>query len=237
MRREFVSFPKSGRSWIRFALLQLGLNVQAVRQRGDRPQNPGPSPVYFHHDGFGFIDGSRPAHDYCIESRIEHYNSVGRLVYLERDPRDVLVSLYYQVTGRMRDRFDYQGTLSDFVRDDYFGARVLCGYREMWDRIASTELKDRILRVTYEECHADFGGVLSRILDHYGFPRRNDEIARAVEASRFSSMREIELSGKYPDGWLRARQGAPKVREGRIGGYKDALSVEDLRYIAEYCRA
>ncbi len=93
MGRQFVSFPKSGRTWIRFILSQLDC---------DRL-------ILFHHDHFEFNDGSKPPHSFSVVSRLEQYAESEKLVYLDRDPRDVMVSLYYQITGRFLDFFEYRG--------------------------------------------------------------------------------------------------------------------------------
>ena len=98
MIREFVSFPKSGRTWIRYLLGQLGVDRE----------------IAFHHDRFEFNDGAKPAHDFDLASRLAHYRNVDRLVYLERDPRDVMVSLYHQVTGRFREFFGYPAATKVF---------------------------------------------------------------------------------------------------------------------------
>src|ERR1700704_240791 len=116
MNRHFVSYPKSGRSWIRYILAQLDLDRH----------------IQFHHDQFEFNDGTRPQHDFDLARRLRDYAPVEKLVYLQRDPRDVMVSLYFQVTGRFRDLFGYEGNLSEFIWDDYFGAQILRQFRGMW---------------------------------------------------------------------------------------------------------
>ncbi|WP_169980194.1 sulfotransferase domain-containing protein [Tautonia rosea] len=212
MNRQFVSYPKSGRTWIRFLLTQLDLDPQIV----------------FHHDRFEFNDGARPPHDFDLERRLRDYAQVDRLVYLERDPRDTIVSLYHQVTGRFRDFFAYEGTLSDFVRDDYFGAETLHRFRVMW-----AELADRlgVLRVSYEQCHEDLEGTVRRILDYYGFEVSPDRLAKAVQLADFDSMKRLEQSGTFAQPWLRPRNGAPKVRRGTVGGFRDALGPDDIAYL------
>src|SRR5258708_31119145 len=119
MERHFVSYPKSGRSWIRYILVQLDIEKQIV----------------FHHDRFEFSDGAKVPHNFNLDERLQQYSRVEKLVYLERDPRDVMVSLFFQVTGRMKDVFEYKGSLSEFLRDDYFGAHNLKLFRKMWDEI------------------------------------------------------------------------------------------------------
>lgn len=212
MHCHFISYPKSGRSWIRFALTVLG--------HGHR--------IAFHHDGFEFNDGSLPAHNFDIGLRRLQYAPPCRPVYLSRDPRDIIVSLYHQVTGRFRDFFDYQGDISAFIRDDYFGAHNLHRFQQLWEQLCAEGLA---LKITYEDCHADFGTVLGRVLDYYGFDCTADAIAEAARISSFENMQQVERSGVFPEPWLRPRNGAPKVRQGRVGGYREVLDDADIVYL------
>jgi len=212
MRPELVSYPKSGRSRIRFGMHHLGLD-ESMR---------------FHHDGFEFNDGARPAHDFSVEKRLRHLDEAGPTVFLKRDPRDLLVSLYFQVTGRFQDFFKYTGTLSDFVRDPYFGADALRRFFEMWAEVCAQR---PVLVVYYEECAVDAAGVFRRIGEHCGFQRPENDWIAAAEASSFENMRRVEDSGEFPRGWLKKRNGFAKVRRGKVGGYSDSLSTEDIAYV------
>lgn len=44
-------------------------------------------------------------------------------------------------------------------------------------------------------------------------------------------MQKVEQSRAFDQPWLRPRLGAPKVRAGRVGGYVEALSAEDIAFI------
>jgi hypothetical protein len=212
MRREFVSYPKSGRSWVRFILTQLRLSDS----------------VTFHHDRFEFNDPTKPPHNFDLESRLRHYGKVERLVYLERDPRDVMVSLYFQVTGRFRDFFGYNKMLGDFVRDDYFGAHNLRRFREMWAKIVA---RHGFLSISYEAFHADPLHWMREILSYYDLNVSPEELGPAIASSRFEEMKRLEESGKFPQPWLRLRNEAPKIRRGKAGGYFDYLDPACLAYL------
>jgi len=214
MRCHLISYPKSGRSWIRFALTVLGLAHE----------------IAFHHDGFEFNDGSLPAHDFDIGLRRLQYATPCRPVYLSRDPRDIIVSLYFQVTGRFRDFFNYRGDISAFIRDDYFGAQNLHRFQQLWDQLCAEGLA---LKISYEDCHADFEAVLHRVLDYFGFECAAEAVSEAARISTFENMQQIERSGAFPEPWLRPRNGAPKVRKGRIGGYREVLGHADIAYLDE----
>jgi hypothetical protein len=214
MIRHFVSYPKSGRTWIRYMLTQLGVEHN----------------VQFHHDTFEFNDGSKPPHNFDLMERLERYSKVDRLVYLERDPRDVMASLYHQVTGRFQDFFGYHGNLAEFIRDDYFGAKNLRRFRDLWDEITR---RMGFLKVTYEECHRDSVDVLRQIVDYFDFYFSQDKIVSAARNASFETMRAVELANTFPGAWLRPRNGFPKVRIGKVGGHADMFSVADIRYLSE----
>ena len=211
---QIISYPKSGRTWIRYALHQLGIEAR----------------FRFHHDGFEFNNGSRPEHDFDLPTRLSRYRTAGPIILVERDPRAVIVSLYHQITGRFADFFGFEGQLTDFIRDDYFGAAVLRRFRDMWSRVA---LLPNVLVVRYEDCHTDMAAVLRRIMTHCRVSVSEDAIMAAAESASAERMRAAEASGKFPEPWLRSRNDSPKVRKARIDSFHDELSHEDLRWLDE----
>lgn len=212
MRREFISFPKSGRSWIRYALVQLGFKDQIV----------------FHHDGFEYNDGSLPPLDFDFDARIERYRKSGPLVYLHRDPRDIMVSFYFQITSRFSDFFQYQGSISDFIRHPYFGAENLYEFQRQWEEICHRGLS---LRIAYEDCHTDFCSVLRSVVDHYRLDVSSSAIKSVAKQAAFENMQVVERQGSFDEPWLRLRNGAPKVRIGRVGGFRNVLCPDDQDYL------
>lgn len=87
------------------------------------------------------------------------------------------------------------------------------------------------LSVSYEQCHRDFVGILSRILLHYGFVISPDAVAAAAKASSFERMRRLELSDLAGVEWLRLRNGSPKVRRGKVGNFISELNQTDIVYL------
>jgi hypothetical protein len=212
MGLQFVSYPKSGRSWVRFVLHEAGVSEQ----------------INFQHDGFEFNDGARPTHNYDLTVRLEKYDHDQKVVFLTREPRDVLVSLYHQVTGRFKDIFSYEGPVSDFIRDDYFGAGPLKKFNDMWEFILT---KRHFLKISYEDCHRDLRGSVENILGYYNLTCTREDIDRGVAAGSFENMKSVEDDGQFHAPWLRRRNDSPKVRTGRVGGFRDTLSDEDIAYL------
>lgn len=208
-----ISFPKSGRSWLRY-----GLNLAEA---------PG---IAFHHDGFEYNDAARPPLDFDPAPRLAEYAALNRIVYLERDPRDTIISLYHQVTGRFRDIFDYRGSLSDFLRDSYFGIENLLRFQLMWRDLAQ---RLPVLVIHYEEMAQDYAAVMMRVSGHLGLGLSPEDCARLADLTRFERMQEVEASQLFPEPWLRPRMGSPKVRQGKVGAYREVLYADDLVFIED----
>ncbi|MGH8290345.1 MAG: hypothetical protein ACREV7_15195 [Steroidobacteraceae bacterium] len=116
--------------------------------------------------------------------------------------------------SQFADFFHYDASLSDFIRDPYFGAENLRIFREQWLDLCN---RGRALAVSYEEGHADFPGTLAKVVEHYGFEPSEREIREASAAATIENMRRDDGFGAP---WLRLRNGAPKVRRGRVGGFR-----------------
>lgn len=187
----------------------------------------------FHHDGFEFNNGNCPPLNFDPIPRMRLLSDGNRVVYLERDPRDVMVSLFHQVTGRFNDFFNYDGDISAFIRDPYFGAGNLARFRSMWHEFRSWP---NVHFTTYEEFHRDCFHALSAVLDFANLQIPNTSIQRAVNASTVETMREVEQSGTFPQPWLRPRNGHPKVRLGRSGTFANILTTDDILYLNEVFR-
>jgi hypothetical protein len=212
--RQFVSYPKSGRTWIRFILSQLNCDQL----------------ITFHHDRFEFSDGGKPPHSFNASSRLEEYADIEKLTYLDRDPRDVMVSLYHQIVGRFGNVFEYRGNMSEFIRDDYFGAANLRRFRDMWAMIVH---RRGFLKISYEACHLDTYSVLQQVLSYYEIEVSQEQLSAAIDKGSLANMKKIEASMQFPEPWLRYRNDSPKVRLGKVGGFREVLTEADIAFLNE----
>ena len=159
------------------------------------------------------------------------------IIFLFRDPRDLLVSLYYHVTQRSRS---FDGSISDFIRNDRGGIRSLVKFYNIWgEHLESRELK---LIISYEDLSNRTVHTLGSILEFVGVaPVSTELLEEVVDFASFNKMKKMEREQSVDAAWLRtadrSNPNAFKVREGKVGGYRSHLCPEDVDYINNYMRA
>lgn len=219
-RYVVVSFPKSGRTWLRATLTfyyaeRYGLvdppllefaNLHYLDRRIPK--------IYFTHDEEPDLAPSELGRDKS-RYRTKHVLFVGR------DPRDVTVSLYFH--RRHRDR-DVDRPLFEFMRGERGGLRTTVEFMNIW-----SEALKRIpnaLRISYEAMHAAPEETLEQVLRFFGETEIDRRALRAaIERARFDRLQSLERAGAFASGRLTAGDAADvdsyKVRRGKVGGFKD----------------
>ena len=238
-----LSFPKSGRTWLTVMVgkalcLQYGCSEEHIPQtllltkliKAER--DPRIKITGFGHD--------RSSTDHALDYRAmfsdkREFGDKG-VILLVRDPRDVAVSFYFQVTRRENV---FTGSLSEFLRDETLGIRKILAFNKNW--YERRNVPRRFQLFTYEEMHENPRRVLSTTLEIMGVTDVPEEIvAQAVEFASFANMRELESRDAF--GAASMRPGDPsdpesfKVRRGEIGGYRKYLSADDIAYIESCMR-
>lgn len=230
----FVSVPKSGRTWLRVFIyryysatcnVNFTLNEKEI-VAGSLPQ------FIFTHDLWEHRATARPKDrwrgKHLVPPRAAREK---KIVLLARDPRDVLVSLFFQQSKRMHR---YAGTLSDMLRHPRFGVRLIVDVMNAW--IAEWGSRSNCKLVRYEDCMRDTAGTFRELVAFLS-PGAVDETAfgRALEFSSFDNMKAMEAAGKFDTRILapadRADPESFKVRRGQVGGYGDYFGDADLDYI------
>jgi hypothetical protein len=231
-RVAIVSFPKSGRTWLRLLIGKAlcdhyGLPESQILDTFALSRAAGILPTVFSHDGTSNTEGRHLRR----LSRDKRGFRGKQVLLLCRDPRDTVISCFYEATRRKQV---YSGTLSEFLRDPHYGIEKIVVFYELWQ--AARDVPDALLVVSYEEMHADPGKVLRETLAFMGagdVPER--VVADAVEYGRFDNMRRLEQAGGLGEGSrLRAADAADassyKTRKGKVGGFAETLCEADLAY-------
>jgi hypothetical protein len=156
-----------------------------------------------------------------------------KVVLLVREPKDLVVSNYYQATRRENT---FKGGISSFIRDPRYGIKKILMFYKDWKSDHSESIDKLIVR--YEDLHSDPCGKLEEMLVFIGMPGINRTIIeRAVDFSSFENMKKLEQGGFFNQNSMRPGNrkdpGSFKVRKGEIGSYQKELSQEDLRFIED----
>jgi Sulfotransferase domain len=239
-----VSIPKSGRTWVRTFLCAY------FCKRYDRPFALAPEQygdariprIVYSHDRFE----QRTKANRWDQLRGKYFIPAterrrARIILLARDPRDTCVSHYVQLTRRTRETPDQlkQMQIGDVLRDRRHGIasmiEIMNGWLEEWSG------NPNFLLVRYEDLQRVPEESFRELLKFLGEQEPDaDAFAHALEFSRFGNMKKMEAAGAFTSKILQATDVADpesfKVRRGKVGGFTDYLTDDDLAYANEAMR-
>ncbi|WP_274522798.1 sulfotransferase domain-containing protein [Ectothiorhodospira haloalkaliphila] len=228
---QIISYPKCGRTWLVMLISQAierhyGVHLKnPLRLRDYHRSNREIPTIYAHHDG-----GPEFKQPHELETDKGVYRR-SRVIFLVRDPRDVLVSSFFQQTRR---NINFEGSLSSYVRASAGGLDTLVSFYNIWAR--NRHVPSDFLQIRYEDMRRDPLTTLRQVMDFCGLEQISEEtLAEAVEFCRFENMRRMEMEGRHGTRSLSARNQSDdqtfKVRKGQVGGHLEHMSEEDLMWI------
>ncbi len=235
-----VSFGKSGRTWLRVLLsrfyqLQYGLSEHQLIGFDNLHRNNVYIPqLFFTHANY--------IKDYTNNrnSQADFYTS--KVVLLVRNPLDVAVSQFFQWKYRMRagkkalNKYPAHGSdmdIFDFVMAQDTGLTAIIDYLNGWANEADQMYK--LLIVRYEDLHSDTADTLNTIVNFIGTPGSRQHVDAAVSFASADNMRQMEqkrtfwLSGSRLLARDKNNPDSDKVRQAKVGGYKDYFNDEQLQ--------
>jgi hypothetical protein len=232
-----LSFPKCGRTWLRLMVgralaLRLDLeNLDLMELERMHKVSPAVPRISVTHDD----DPQWKTAGQLLRAKTEYRGK--RVVLLVRDPRDVVVSNYFQKTRR---RKDYRGDLSSFLHQEKGSVDTCIQFFNIWAE--NRHVPSEFALVRYEDMHADPHAELKRVVRLLGIDEIGEGIVeQAVEYARFDNMRRMETEGSFRSSRLRPRDMEDaesfKTRRGKVGGFVDYLSDEDVRYLNQKVRS
>ncbi len=227
-----ISFPKSGRTWLR---VLIGKTLSELYNLDDRKLldtykitcKLNTPVIQFTHHGTD-IQYALASEDLSKDKKVFTNKKV---VFLARDPRDLVVSNYYQAKKRENA---YDGDLSDFIKNPQYGIRKILNFYKIW--ASGNSVSDNFLFIKYEDLHDDPKFWLKMVLDYIGLSNIDPAVLqKAEDFASFDNMKKLEKSGYFSKDSMRpgdkGDQRSYKVRKGEVGSFKEELSSEDLRFI------
>ncbi|HKP92870.1 MAG TPA: sulfotransferase domain-containing protein [Chthoniobacterales bacterium] len=236
-----ASIPKSGRTWVRTFLCayfcrRYGYEFSLEPEQSSDERMPR---IVYSHDRFE----QRTKADRWDDLRGKYFIPAAerrraRIILLARDPRDTFVSHYLQLTRRTRETPDElkQQKIGEVLRDRRHGIasmiEVMNGWLQEWSG------RPDFLLLRYEDLQStpeqSFHGLLKFLGEEEPDP---EALAHALEFSRFGNMKKMETAGAFASKILQPTDVADpesfKVRRGKVGGFTDYLTGDDLAYANE----
>lgn len=223
-----LSYPKSGRTWLRFMIDDYMVRLHGVKLKNvfKVEKTPEGAPLWWSHLRGRLAHESRPvmlgAFDWeGLRDR--------RCVFLMRNFYATLASSYHFVNSGE----EHPASPGEFLRDPYVGAVKLVSFYNLWEEIRSVVPAYHL--VSYENIKADPAATLEGVLQFVGVPLDLGLVKTIAQEATFQRLRELSLSEDYVDSPLYVSPAGPnsyKVRKGSNLDYKSLFSREEIAYIA-----
>lgn len=241
----FVSYGKSGRTWLRVLLSRF------FQIRFDLPED-----CLLSFDNLHGMNRAIPKVLFTHDNYIRDYTGAGAhktafydkpTVLLVRHPGDVAVSQYFQWRYRMLpykkelNAYPPHGSdisIFDFVMHQEAGLQRVVQFMNEWAE-ELPKVRNRLV-VRYEDMRADCRGEFRRILTWMGQNPTQAEVDQSVEFASFDNLKEMEARRAFKSAGKRMAPGdksdpdSYKVRRAKVGGYRDYFNDDEVRQIDAY---
>jgi hypothetical protein len=228
-----VSYPKSGRTWVRFALISAGVKIK------------------FTHGGYASRDPDELGYQFT-GLRPQSFGS--KNIFLYRNSLDTAVSEFHQIHNRifrpdhpqyerMKERLSKQNLLppadlDEFVLHPVWGCRKISAFNAAHIEYFSKRKNNMLVR--YEDLRRDPRAYFSQMLDFIG--AKDYDIEHVLRESSFENMRQLELNADEATkkanrlyGMRDGDENSLKVRQGKVGGYAEKLKPETVEAARKIC--
>lgn len=232
-----ISYPKSGRTFIRAMLARLyqrrfGVDERRLLEFPMLRRAPVEAPrVLLTHAG----DTMRSPDQIRLDPSAYSHT---KAVLIARHPGDIAVSRYYHLKHRSRDKARQRLAelpLDRFVWADEGGIPSIVTFLNQFGALPGITI------VRYEDFLAKPEESLRTLADAIGLDVDEADIADAVEFGSLASLKRREREGYFTSSRLRpAREGdakSAKVRSGKSGGYREQLGADEAKRIDDYLDA
>jgi hypothetical protein len=220
-----VSYPKSGNTWARFLLGNLFYKNEEITFLNIEDKVPD----IYQNSNKKLLQLGTPrilkSHEY-FDPRYK------KVIYIVRDPRDVLISYYFH--HLKFNKIDEKFNISEFARLFILGE--LDPFGSWGENVASWKFtRDNdagFLLIRYEDLKSNTRNELVKVANFLGIDRSEEVINKAIDGSSVERMRMLEK--QQSNVWKplkNARRDIPFVRSAKSGSWKNELPQEVIKLI------
>jgi len=239
-----ISYPKCGRTWLRLMIgrsivahYSLPQNEDLLLLRWKSSPHPDLPMITVVHEDRPMLKTPQE-----LETSKEKFRDK-KVIFLARDPRDVIVSSYFEMKKRGElfgenpyeaRKAVFEGELSEFIDQTRGGFDTILRYYNIW--ADNRDIPQGFLLVRYEDMKRNPAREMRKALDFLGLgPVGDDTLQEAVRYASFENMRKMEREGNFQSGVLNPAQKSDedsyKTRKGKVGGYIDYLTEDQIQHL------
>ncbi len=234
-----VSHAKSGRTWLLTMLSHYYCVTRGI-----------PADQLIGGDNFKRYDARIPYLFYTAgwefkgHADIEDLLGNKKVIFLYRDPRDVVVSWFYHLAHRRRAlgrSYLFHGhripdALTPAVAFQPLWLPRIVRFMNEW--LHRCQRWEQSHSIGYERMRAEPERVLSELVAFIDGAVDSEAVAKAVDFASFDNMKGLERDGFFASGRLSGDTADDpnsfKVRRGKIGGYREHFRAEEVGLIDAY---
>ena len=223
-----LSHPKAGRTWLQAAM---SIAVSEEYQLSENYYFYGERQLSLKLPYLTFTHGNSKL--IAKGENLDQFNN-SSVIFLTRNLLDLQVSYYHQMSKR---RGQFNGSLSEFIKDDEFGIKKVIEYHNQVN-LAKSTFKS-YLHISYEDMHEDLHNVLTKCFEFLKLNISDESIDKAVKFSQFSNMKKRESSEilhPHLASTDTSNPDASKVRKGKVNSFHEEMSSNDIDYCQEMVR-
>ena len=236
----FVSYAKAGRTWTRVMMsrlyqLKYGLPAEAIIERDNLHAMNSKVPVFL------FTMGNYIAERYPVGSSPSPYDTK-KLIFLARHPADTAVSFHFHLNNRIPQHLrdlkrlpQNTGDLDVFahLQEPRIGLAHVIDYMNAWAPALARHPNHLLLR--YEDLQSDPVPQLKALAAFLDESFTDEQYAEAVDFASFDKLKQKEAGDFFGNSRLQAgdvsNPDSYKVRRGKVGGYRDYLTPEQIAWV------
>lgn len=231
-----LGHPKSGNTWLAYMLA-----ILLFRDRDGRITlaNVGDYVPFVHGHDHRIRQYRRLPDPRVFRNENPQYSDLyPRTIYLVRDPRAALVSLWhmYQTMFDEPD-FGLVSFLDQYLTSggifEWWNSKLIRWDRQVGDALERAESDQAFCMVRYEDLVADRAACLHRLADFLEIVPSDEELGIAVSRGGFEEMRRLEDEHGSEAYSGRAKGEGRFIRVGRIDSWREELAPELVERITD----
>ncbi|KAM9035919.1 bile salt sulfotransferase isoform X2 [Sarcophilus harrisii] len=198
------SWIKSVPAWKRFPWIEMKNGFELIKNKED-PR---------------FLTSHLPVHLFPKS----YFSSKAKMIYIARNPRDVIVSYYHFINPFALDSSwsAFENFFESFLRGNVYGSWF--DHIKGWLSMRNSE---KFLFLTYEELHQDLKVSVEKICRFLRKKLSEEEISSVLENASFQVMEKHRLENNESIEYLRRNQ-VVLMRKGICGEWKNYFTVAQM---------